>query len=300
MKAFRTTRTVASLLTTALAALAFGATAALPAAPASAAPAAGGRIVLEGAVNVRDLGGFRTYDGATVKPGKVIRADALSTLTDADVAVLATRKPKSVVDLRTPAEVQFSGADRLPAGVPLVARPVDDTGLFVQMMQIIQSKDPARQQEVLGNGGAERIMAAVYTSFLTAESRAAFGATVRELAATDGPVLYHCTSGKDRTGFLTYVVLRAVGVPEQTARQDYLRSNEFRAAADAALRRQVQQAGYMANPDLLIPLQEVRDDYLDTAVDQIDQRYGGFGRFLTEGLGIDGPTLVKLRKNLVG
>lgn len=220
MKAFRTTRTVASLLTAALAALAFGATAALPAAPASAAPAAGGRIVLEGAVNVRDLGGFRTYDGATVKPGKVIRADALSTLTDADVAVLAARKPKSVVDLRTPAEVQFSGADRLPAGVPLVARPVDDTGLFVQMMQIIQSKDPARQQEVLGNGGAERIMAAVYTSFLTAESRAAFGATVRELAATDGPVLYHCTSGKDRTGFLTYVVLRAVGVPEQTARQD--------------------------------------------------------------------------------
>ncbi|UGT55900.1 tyrosine-protein phosphatase [Nocardia asteroides] len=285
-------------MATVLAALALGATATLP--PAAAAPSAGGQIALQGAVNVRDIGGHRTYDGATVKSGKAIRADALSGLTDADVAVLAGRALKSVVDLRTPGEVQFMGADRLPAGVPLVARPIDDTGLFTQMMQIIQSKDPQRQQDALGNGGAEKIMNGVYASFLTADSRAAFGATIRELAATDGAVLYHCTSGKDRTGFLTYVLLRAVGVPEQTARQDYLRSNDFRAAADAKLREQVKQAGYMQNPDLLIPLQEVRDEYLDTAVRKMEQDYGSFGKFLTDGLGIDGFTLVKLRKNLVG
>ncbi|GEM33071.1 protein-tyrosine-phosphatase [Nocardia neocaledoniensis NBRC 108232] len=298
MKAIRTKRSIVSVMATVLAALALGATAALP--PAVAAPSAGGQIPLQGAVNVRDIGGHRTYDGATVKSGKVIRADALSGLTDADVAVLAGRSLKSVVDLRTPGEVQFMGADRLPAGVPLVARPIDDTGLFTQMMQIIQSKDPQRQQDALGNGGAEKIMNGVYASFLAAGSRAAFGATIRELAATEGAVLYHCTSGKDRTGFLTNVLLRAVGVPEQTARQDYLRSNDFRAAADAKLREQVKQAGYMQNPDLLIPLQEVRDEYLDTAVRKLEQEYGSFGKFLTDGLGIDGFTLVKLRKNLVG
>ncbi|MEV0334454.1 tyrosine-protein phosphatase [Nocardia sp. NPDC050717] len=285
-------------MATVLAAFALAATAASP--PAVAAPSAGGQIPLQGAVNVRDIGGHRTYDGATVKSGKVIRADALSGLTDADIAALAGRNLKSVVDLRTPGEVQFMGADRLPAGVPLVARPIDDTGLFTRMMQIIQSKDPQRQQDALGDGGAEQIMNGVYASFLTAGSRAAFGATIRELAATDGAVLYHCTSGKDRTGFLTYVLLRAVGVPEQTARQDYLRSNDFRAAADAKLREQVKQAGYMQNPDLLIPLQEVRGEYLDTAVRTLEQEYGSFGKFLTDGLGIDGFTLVKLRKNLVG
>ncbi|WP_370465779.1 tyrosine-protein phosphatase [Nocardia sp. GTS18] len=300
MKAIRTKRIIVSVMTTAMASIALVSTAVLPSAPAVAAPSSGGQISLQGAVNVRDIGGYRTYDGATVKSGKVIRADALPKLTDGDVATLAGRNLKSVVDLRTPGEVQFMGADRLPAGVPLVARPVDDTGLFVQMMQIIQTKDPQRQQEVLGNGGAERIMSGVYASFLTDASRAAFGATVRELAATDGALLYHCTSGKDRTGFLTYVVLRAVGVPEQTARQDYLRSNEFRAAADAKLREQVKQAGYMQNPDLLIPLQEVRTEYLDTAVRKLEQDYGSFGKFLTDGLGIDGMTLVKLRKNLVG
>ncbi|MFE3542933.1 tyrosine-protein phosphatase [Nocardia sp. NPDC059177] len=297
MKATRTQRTIVAVMSTALACLALTATAALP--PATATPGASGQIVLEGAVNVRDIGGHRTYDGETVKSGKVIRADALAGLTDADITTLADRNLQSVVDLRTPGEVQFMGADRLPDGVELVARPIDDTGLFTQMSQVIQSKDPQRQQEVLGNGGAERIMSGVYASFLTAESRTAFGDTIREIAATDGPLLFHCTSGKDRTGFLTYVVLRAVGVPERTARQDYLRSNEFRAAADAKLREQVKQAGYMQNPDLLIPLQEVRDDYLDTAVQALEQQYGSFGKFLTEGLGIDGMTLVKLRKNLV-
>ncbi|WP_256666861.1 tyrosine-protein phosphatase [Nocardia cyriacigeorgica] len=298
MKALRS-RAIISLMTTTLASLALAATAVLQP-TAVAAPGTGGHIALEGAVNVRDLGGYRTYDGATVKSGKAIRADALAGLTDRDVATLGGRNLKSVVDLRTPGEVQFMGADRLPPGVPLVARPIDDTGLFTQMMQVIQSKDPNRQQEVLGNGGAERIMHGVYASFLTPESRAAFGATIRELATTDGALLYHCTSGKDRTGFLTYVVLRAVGVPEPTARQDYLRSNEFRAAADARLREQVEQAGYMQNPDLLIPLQEVRNEYLDTAVSQLEQQYGSFGKFLTDGLGLDPGTLLKLRKNLVG
>ncbi|WP_433679605.1 tyrosine-protein phosphatase [Nocardia sp. CA-119907] len=257
------------------------------------------RIELQGAVNVRDIGGYRTYDGAKVKSGKAIRSDSLEKLTDSDVQKLGGLNLKAVVDLRTPAEVQFMGADKVPAGVQTVARPIDDTGLFQQMMAAIQSRDPQKQEQLLGNGKAEEIMGRVYTSFLSADSRAKFGQTIRDLAATDRATLYHCTSGKDRTGWLTYVVLRAVGVPESTARQDYLLSNQYRAAADAKLRDQVKQAGLMQNPDLLIPLQEVRDQYLDTAIDAMEQAYGDFGKFLTQGLGLDGGTLVQLRKNLV-
>ncbi|MGW4770704.1 tyrosine-protein phosphatase [Nocardia sp. NPDC004278] len=260
---------------------------------------AAARIELQGAVNVRDIGGYRTYDGAKVKSGKAIRSDSLEKLTDSDVQKLGGLNLKAVVDLRTPAEVQFMGADKVPAGVQTVARPIDDTGLFQQMMAAIQSRDPQKQEELLGNGKAEEIMGRVYTSFLSADSRAKFGQTIRDLAATDRATLYHCTSGKDRTGWLTYVVLRAVGVPESTARQDYLLSNQYRAAADAKLREQVKQAGLMQNPDLLIPLQEVRDQYLDTAIDALEQAYGDFGKFLTQGLGLDGGTLVQLRKNLV-
>ncbi|WP_067572836.1 tyrosine-protein phosphatase [Nocardia acidivorans] len=269
---------------------------------AEAAPAAAGptKIDLQGAVNVRDLGGYGTYDGAKVKSGKVIRADALGKLTDADVHKLAGLKLQTVVDLRTTAEVQGLGADKLPAGVPLVARPIDDTGMFVKMSQAIQSRDPQQQQALLGDGKAEQIMGDVYRSFFSADSLSKFGQTVRDLANTGNATLYHCTAGKDRTGWLSYVTLRAVGVPESVARQDYLLSNQYRAAADAATRAQLKQAGLMQNPDLLIPLQEVRDDYLDIAVDQVNSQFGDFGKFLTQGLGLDAGTMLKLRENLVG
>lgn len=268
---------------------------------AAAAPASGGpsRIDLQGAVNVRDLGGYGTYDGEKVKSGKVIRADALGKLTDADVQKLQGLKLQAVVDLRTPAEVQGLGADRVPAGVPLVARPIDDTGMFTKMYQAISSKDPQQQQDLLGDGKAEQIMGDVYRSFLSADSLAKFGQTVKDLADTDTATLFHCTAGKDRTGWLSYVTLRAVGVPESVARQDYLLSNQYRAAADAAMRAQLKQAGIMQNPDLLIPLQEVREDYLDIAVTQADQQFDDFGKFLTKGLGLDAGTILKLRKNLV-
>ncbi|WP_309231605.1 tyrosine-protein phosphatase [Nocardia sp. SYP-A9097] len=268
---------------------------------ADAAPTAGGptKIELQGAVNVRDLGGYGTYDGAKVKAGKVIRADALGKLTDADVQKLTGLNLQAVVDFRTAPEIQGTGADRLPAGVPLVARAIDDTGMFLKMSQAIQSRDPQQQQELLGDGKAEQIMGDVYRSFFGADSLAQFGQTVRDLANTGTATLFHCTAGKDRTGWLSYVTLRAVGVPESVARQDYLLSNQYRAAADAATRAQLKQAGLMQNPDLLIPLQEVRADYLDIAVDQVNSQFGDFGKFLTRGLGLDAGTILKLRKNLV-
>lgn len=254
---------------------------------------------MQGAVNVRDIGGYRTYDGAKVKTGKAIRADSLEKLTAADVQKLAGLNLQTVVDLRTPGEVQFMGQDKLPQGVPLVARPIDDTGLLLRMLEIIQWRDPVRQEEALGGGKAEQILANMYRGFFTPEARAALGQTIRDIAATGKPLLYHCTAGKDRTGWLTYVLLQAVGVPERTARQDYLLSNQFRAAADQKLRNDVKAAGLMQNPDLLIPLQEVRDAYLDAAVQQMKKDYGDFGKFLTNGLGIDGGTLVQLRRNIV-
>ncbi|WP_245663311.1 tyrosine-protein phosphatase [Nocardia inohanensis] len=268
--------------------------------PEAAVAATAGKIDLQGAVNVRDMGGYRTYDGASTKSGKMIRADALGKLTDADVAKLGTLKIQTVIDYRTQAEIAGLGADRLPSGVPLVSRPIEDGGMFAKMYQAIQSKDPVKQQELLGDGKAEQIMGDMYRNFFTSDALAKFGQTVKDLAGTNTVTLFHCTAGKDRTGWTAYVVLRAVGVPETTARQDYLLSNQYRAAADAALRAQLKQAGIMQNPDLLIPLQEVRDEYLDIAVQQVEQKYGDFGKFLTNGLGLDGATILKLRKNLVG
>ncbi|OLZ72501.1 protein-tyrosine-phosphatase [Streptomyces amritsarensis] len=297
------------------AAVAAFALAALPsAAYAAAAPAAGTgaryhqqqdetirQIVLQGAVNVRDLGGYRTWTGGQVRQGLVYRSDALSKLTDADVTTVSGLGLTKVVDFRIPMEVRYDGADRLPAGLSATARPVSDLGLYGTLVGAIGSGDPVTQEQMLGGGRAEAYMRDIYRTFVTSpENRAQFAATLRELAdGRQGPVLYHCTSGKDRTGWMSYVLLRALAVPEETAGRDYLASNTFRAAYDAKVRAGLKQSGLMQNPDLLIPLQEVRQDYLDSATAQMEADYGGLYGYLTQGLGLDLRTLAKLQTRLV-
>jgi len=260
------------------------------------------RIPLQGAVNVRDVGGYPAYGGRRVRHGLVYRADALSRLTDADLTTLSRLGLRRVVDYRVPVEIQYDGADHLPAGLAPTSRPVSDNGLYAQMMTAIGSKDPVRQEEMLGGGRAAAFMRSVYPRFVSdADNRAQFAATLRDAAygTGGGALLYHCTSGKDRTGWTTYLLLRLLGVPEQAAVTDYLASNTFRAAYDAKVRDGLKQSGMMLNPDLLIPLQEVRTEYLSAATDQVRTDYGSLGRYASQGLGLDRHTLESLRDRLL-
>ncbi|WP_405703550.1 tyrosine-protein phosphatase [Streptomyces sp. NBC_00069] len=305
-------RLVTAVLASALAIGTLPAASAAYAAPAAGATAsASGRypqqaetirqILLQGAVNVRDLGGYRTWTGGQVRQGLVYRSDALSKLTQGDITTVSGLGLTKVVDFRIPMELQYDGADRLPAGLAATSRPVSDLGLYGTLVGAISSGDPATQEQMLGGGRAEAYMRDIYRTFVTSpENRAQFAATLREIAdGSQGPLLYHCTSGKDRTGWMSYVLLRALAVPEETAGRDYLASNTFRAAYDAQVRAGLKQSGRMQNPDLLIPLQEVRQDYLDAATAQLAADYGSFYGYLTDGLGLDLRTLTKLQTRLV-
>ncbi|MDH2387247.1 tyrosine-protein phosphatase [Streptomyces sp. HNM0663] len=256
---------------------------------------------LEGAVNVRDLVGYRTYDGERVRYGRVCRADELGKLTEADVRTVAGLDLARVVDFRVPFEVGYNGPDRLPPGLTPVARPVSDLGLFAQLLSVIGSPDPVRQEEVLGGGRGGELMRAIYRALVTdQDNRARFAETLRDLSGeVPGPLLYHCTSGKDRTGWTSYVLLRALGLPDASARQDFLLSNAFRADADRRTRDAVRDRGLMENPDLLIPVQEVRSSYLDAALDQAERDYGGLVGYLRDDLSLSTWTLLGLRFRLV-
>ncbi|WP_225805032.1 tyrosine-protein phosphatase [Streptomyces sp. NK15101] len=290
-----------ALLTTTGAALLLGAAPPALARPRSTAAGTIRQIPLQGAVNVRDLGGYVTYDGARVRHGLAYRGDHLAKLTDADLVTLAGLGLGTVVDLRIPMEVGHDGADRLPAGAVPVARPVTDNGLFGQLMAAIGSRDPVRQEEMLGDGRAAAFMREVYRTFVTdPANRAALAATLRDLAdPRRGPLLLHCTSGKDRTGWTSWLLLTLLGVPETSARADYLASNTFRAAYDARVREGLKQSGLMQNPELIVPLQEVRAEYLDTALDQVRASYGSLFRYVSVGLGLELRELAALRERLV-
>lgn len=266
---------------------------------------------LKAAANARDLGGYRTADGRTVRSGVALRGDALNRLTDADLDILSGLGLRQVVDLRGLNEVEENGSDRLPGGVPvgadgpvrLVQLPVysPEHDIYISLRDVLAGQDSQAQHALLGDGGAERIMAEVYDWFVTDPAiRDLFASAVRLLADPDGvPLLFHCTAGKDRTGWTAAIVLTALGVDRDTVYEDYLLTNARSAALIERIMEVFNTNGIMEDPTLMLPVIRADAAYLDAAFAAVEDGWPSFGAFLGEGLGLDSATLAALRKNLL-
>ncbi len=237
------------------------------------------------APNFRDVGGYRTRDGRWVKVGLVYRSDQLDRLNEADLAEIGRLAPSLDVDLRTAAE-RARGPDRLPVGVELVvADVVGQAGPNAATMAKITSPEAAVDFLVTANRGFVSLPSA----------RAAYSSLFGRLQSPAGPVVFHCSAGKDRTGWATAVLLTALGVPRSTVMADYLASNGYLAAKNQAAFSRMPAAS-VAN---LTPIFTVRAAYLEAAFDEVDRRYGSFDRYLRVGLGIDNKALAALKARLL-
>jgi protein-tyrosine phosphatase len=262
---------------------------------------------LAGAPNARDLGGLVSADGRRVRRGVLVRAGALGRLTDDDLPVLAALGLVCLVDLRHESEIAIEPPSRLPDPSPrLIHLPVFDPDhpAFAAVSSYIAA---AWQGQDL-NGYAGRLadgtpaaMTEIYRWFVAgAGARASFAAAVRALAdPANLPALFHCSVGKDRTGWLTVIVLTAVGVDEDAIRRDYLRTNEVTAGVQRLLLDRLVARRPEVDLDAIRPMLEAREEYLDAAHDEVRRRYGTFDAYLGDGLGLDGDLLAALRDNLL-
>ncbi|QGN47807.1 protein-tyrosine-phosphatase [Micromonospora sp. WMMC415] len=257
---------------------------------------------LVGAPNARDLGGLVGADGRRVRPGVLIRTPALGRLTDEDLPVLAKLGPSCVVDLRDASEQAVAPPDRLPGESRVVHLPVHDAAhpVFTYVSAVLLGHDLGAYAELAGQG-TPAAMTAIYRWFVTGESaRVGFGTAVRLAAEADNlPLLYHCSAGKDRTGWLTVVLLHALGVDEAAVRADYLANNPL----TESLREVILTAMRRRQPDLDVdavrPVLEVRDEYLDAAYDEVRRVHGSFGAYLRDGLGVNDDLVTALRARLL-
>src|SRR6185295_1584135 len=144
------------------------------------------------------------------------------------------------------------------------------------------------------DGGGEAAMREIYRWFVSSPmGREGFATTLRLLAEPGGlPLLFHCTAGKDRTGWASAVLLTALGVDRATVTADYLRTNDLMEPQNTA--RLLTQRGAVPDARAILPLLEARADYLDAAFDEADRRHGSFDGYLREGLGLDDAVLDKL------
>jgi protein-tyrosine phosphatase len=250
--------------------------------------------------NLRDLGGYKTSNGATVAAGLVYRANQLHHVSPGDMQKLAQLGLKNSYDLRTLAERE-PRPDELPPGVSYVWLDVlaDSPQAGPAMLEKLMS-DPKAANEALGGGKAEAGFEESYREFVSLKSaKLEFRKLFLLLGDKDQlPALFHCTTGKDRTGWAAAALLTLLGVPRDQVMEDYLRSNDY----ILPMYKKVIDGFVATGGEERIPLAilGVKEEYLEAAFDEMEKRYGTIEKYFSEGLGIDTDQQEALRELYLG
>lgn len=252
------------------------------------------RLPLENARNFRDLGGYRTLDGRRVRWGMLYRSDSLHRLSDDDEIALSRLPLRRIIDFRDPEE-RRARVSRLPDPAPeLVTIPV-----ATEQFNATAIERRIRDREVAGID-FWALMEEGNREFVS-DFEEEFSHFFMLLANPDAiPTVFHCTAGKDRTGFAAALVLLALGVPRETVIRDYMLTNLY--TANAAERTLFWLRAYLffqTPADQLRPLFEARRDFLEAALDEIDTRWGSFDVYLREALGVPDEQRDALRSLLL-
>ena len=246
------------------------------------------RIVrVEGAVNMRDLGGYSTADGKHVKWNMLYRSADISKLTDADLDTLKQRNISYVVDLRGTKESQ-TAPDRLNSNTNYILCPAGSDRNMSDWMHTLSGL----------NTGGDSMMIVYYSNieFLTARYKPFF----EKLLAlpTDQALLFHCTAGKDRTGIGAALLLSALGVSYETIVEDYLASDIYRKASNAKMADQMVRNMHI-NEQVANDILSVKKEYLNATFAAINKQYGSVGNFLKGPLGLDENKIILLKKKFL-
>ena len=261
----------------------------------------GGReaLTLESVHNFRDVAGdgYALASGGRMARGLVYRGPAL-TPGEGDAARLDAVGFSCVVDLGTESE----GASQ-PDVVPDGARHVHVDVLGGEKGAVTFHSDEPLTAEV-----AEREMLRTYESFVTGPAeRAAWGTAVSEVArsvvprptSAGGPVIIHCTAGKDRTGWLSAILQLLAGANEDDVMADYLLTNEL--SVDFVERLRAWAAAEMPDQvEAMLVLARVRELYLRTALDALAREYGDVRTYLVDGAGVHDEAVDALAARLRG
>jgi protein-tyrosine phosphatase len=232
---------------------------------------------LEGASNFRDLGGYPTGDGRTVRWRQIFRSNHLGHLTEGDVNVVRGLGVRSAFDFRGVEE--RTSAACLVKEITVHSLPIEPT-----VVAALRAKLQAR---ALSSGDALEIMRESYRGYVRLNTHS-FRELFARMLDDSAPLVIHCTAGKDRTGFACALVLHALGVPEKVISEDYLLTNNY-------YRRDPN-----SSPDLPAEVRQaigsVEASFLAAGFDAVSAQYGDLETYFRDGLGLGRPERTTLKR----
>lgn len=231
-------------------------------------------IALDGAMNFRDLGGYPTTSGQTVKWQKIYRADSLSSLSAMDLHRLNQLNITVDCDLRSGYEQQVA-PDRINESMKYVdAHIYPDEG---DVDEEVPAPSPVDE---------ENMLAGIYQHvLLNVHSQQMFKRVLAELLVLpdDQALVYHCSAGKDRTGMMSAIILGLLGVDNDTIIRDYLITNEL---YDFAGSRQLPSDNEMGELVAKMNLTKGDGPVMQGFLDTITNGWGSMTAFAKEQLGL--------------
>ena len=248
------------------------------------------KIVLDGTSNTRELGGYKTKDGRSLKWGVLYRSDKLSELTDADQEYLLQLGIKRVIDFRSSEEKQ-NEPDQLPSTLKYIEMPIEADGAIRPKVEAILKGDL--------NEDVGAILVETNKEFIS-DFSGVYKGFIESLIENQEPTLFHCTAGKDRAGFAAALVLLAVGVPEKIVIEDYMKTNKYteETIQDYINKINLYSLGSV-DAEILRPLLGVEERFIRAALDEIKQKYGSVENFIRDELKIRDESIIELKNFLL-
>ncbi len=246
------------------------------------------KIYLEKIPNFRDLGGLPTTDGRTVSWGKIYRSSRLTEFKPKDLQYFNSLKIKAVADFRYDSEIK-KDPDDLPAPINYYKFPIGGS----ESPEYTKLKKAVLGGELKGAKAKNRF-SQVMEQF--ADTAAHDFKPVMDLLVkgTETPLVYHCSGGKDRTGFMSSMILAALGVDEETIKNEYMMSNFYRYKANKRVVRLGQFAG--VDQETMGYAIVVQQEYIDAVFNIIKEKYGDIDNYLEVQFGLTPELRQRMKK----
>lgn len=241
-------------------------------------------IRLDGCENCRDIGGNTTRWGE-VKKKKVIRAAQLNKLSENDLKELKGYGVKKILDLRGMKEremepdIEMDFADNIHVPIFYDMRiPVLNDGFMKEMFPKLKLIEEVllRQRER---------MLQVYKNFVTEQSAVNAYKKIFEVLIENSregeSVMFHCTAGKDRTGFVAALIMSALEVDKNEIIEDYLLTNEYLTSKVGDTISKLEKLG--VSDKVICKAQGyfmAKEEYLEAAFQLMEKHYGSVNEYL--------------------
>lgn len=249
----------------------------------------GRHLGLTGSPNFRDAGGY-AGEGGSMAWGRVFRSGHLANLSQSDRERLEMLELRLVFDLRRQDERQMEPS-WLPEGVTVVGADITPG-----------SQGSAIYADSTTLGGAEamfQFMCDINREFVESQTETYKDIFAQLLASDAQRILFHCSAGKDRTGFAVAVLQMALGVSQEDIEADYLLSRNYYLPKEQLPRvRKKYPVDHLDDVDLL-PMMQTELDYLHSALAAMERSYGDKNTYLIDGLGLGEQERGELRRRFM-